>query len=334
MEKGYHFLRQHREDPKITRHAQAFDLLSQAVVYELSDVAPFFHDWEREREKVIPKRPPHDLLWSEWGYRHHDGTTYIDFLLGLFLKKTSRSHLESRWSAAAYDALDPLGSSEPLDNFDEFYLGEMFRYVKGGTSPAVPEMAPSRVHIDFGGFLFLLRNNGSQLRGTKVFSQAFAPYLFDGKKMDDDFLCAVEERAQLFGCDVDFLPLDSSSHQVRLPWIPFMAFGLLHCKNVVQEDHVPDARLQRQVQRAGNPPRVSYKTLRIQVPQTSHQKQSLDPGDDENGPKVRFHLCSGHFKNLQHARYKNKGWHWWPAHWRGSKDLGEVHKTYQLTPSV
>lgn len=29
-------------------------------------------------------------------------------------------------------------------------------------------------------------------------------------------------------------------------------------------------------------------------------------------------------------RFTVKGWHWWPAHWRGDVTLGTVHKDYQL----
>lgn len=112
-----------------------------------------------------------------------------------------------------------------------------------------------------------------------------------------------------------------------LPWPAFMALALLHCHNVVAEDVRPDEQTQRRVAKSGNPPRCTYKTLKLQIPQASRRHSSGESGSE---PATRFHLCRGHFKNLQHERFKSKGWHWWPAHWRGSPELGEVIKDYKL----
>jgi hypothetical protein len=123
---------------------------------------------------------------------------------------------------------------------------------------------------------------------------------------------------------------------VSVPWPPFMAFALLHCKNVVVDEHVPDEKTQRRARKAGNPPRVTYQTLRVEVPVASHRRQAIQPGDlEDSGPRVRFHLCAGHFKHLQSPRYVNKRGQlvWCPAHWKGAKELGEVHKNYQVVPS-
>jgi hypothetical protein len=117
---------------------------------------------------------------------------------------------------------------------------------------------------------------------------------------------------------------------VFFPWPPFMAFSLLHCRNVEAVAHEPTARERRQVERSGNPPRVTYKTLRIKLPEIEAGRRKPGHPDDEDARHVRFHLCRGHFKNLKHPRYKNPGWHWWPATWRGSRSLGEVVKRYKL----
>lgn len=114
-------------------------------------------------------------------------------------------------------------------------------------------------------------------------------------------------------------------------WPPFMAFSLLHCKNVVTDDRGPTEAFNKRVAKSGNPPRVTFKTISIRVPETvAFERQRSQPGDDHG---VRFHLCSGHFKNLKHPRFKNPGLHWWPAHWRGDADKGIVITDRKLIPA-
>ena len=45
---------------------------------------------------------------------------------------------------------------------------------------------------------------------------------------------------------------------------------------------------------------------------------------------MRYHKVRGHFKHLTHKKWKNPGWYWWPEHYRGDKNLGQVHKTYEV----
>lgn len=110
------------------------------------------------------------------------------------------------------------------------------------------------------------------------------------------------------------------------------AVSLLHCKNVVTETYTPDAVTLNRHKRAGNLPPVSYKTLRLTVPETVKSRAPGNGGADPDA-KARFHLCRGHFKMLKHPRYKTPGLHWWPAHWRGDPDAGYVEKDYKLTPA-
>jgi hypothetical protein len=119
-----------------------------------------------------------------------------------------------------------------------------------------------------------------------------------------------------------------------LPWPPFFAFALLHCKNIVTETHTPSEREQRQVARAGNPPRTSYKTLKIEVPRGREEAAGHDHAEGDGTPKRRFHICSGHFRRLQSDYFKGKKGQviWVQAHYRGSKSLGEVHTRFKLSP--
>ncbi len=116
-------------------------------------------------------------------------------------------------------------------------------------------------------------------------------------------------------------------------WPAFMAFSLLHCKNIAAEDNKPSKPRQKDRKRAGLPRLVTYKTLKIEVPRSVQARKSYE-GADDGEPKVRFHLCSGHFRELRSEKFVNKQGQlvWVPSHFRGSKDLGEVHKTYKLTP--
>jgi hypothetical protein len=118
-------------------------------------------------------------------------------------------------------------------------------------------------------------------------------------------------------------------HPMTVPWPPFMAFALLHCKNVTAETHRPEPAAVKHCQKYNVPARVTYRTLRLELPEESTPR-AAPAGQEPSGRKVRFHLVRGHFKNLQHERYKDKGWHWWPAHWKGSPDLGRVEKHYEL----
>ena len=120
--------------------------------------------------------------------------------------------------------------------------------------------------------------------------------------------------------------------QLTHPWPAFMACTLLHCKNIVTEDHVPDAAIQRKCVKQKSPPRITYKTLRVEVPRSVLARHNSDGQTDDAGPQVRFHLCSGHFRELRSDKFTNKRgqWVWVPAHWRGSMELGVIHKNYKL----
>jgi hypothetical protein len=318
--------------------------LHGAVVYELSDVIPLFGDWEREKDRAVPKRPPHPVVWAEWRYADYteDGLYGDDWTLAALiapLPEAFKADLlahpprplgEGGWVDANELAVGEQRFRDFLSVPKEYYLVHQFKRLdrsclnpagegrEGGRVLTFAErQARTRERInrpscDLGTFLWSQAPDGSAVRRYKLIRN-------DPSPLDSS---------------VFFLPILYSSGvrhwQCADPWPAFMAFALLHCKNVVTEEHVPDERLQRRVRKAGNPPRVTYKTLRLEVPATVHHRQGYAGGSEDDGPRVRFHLCRGHFKDLRHERYRVKGLHWWPAHWRGTKDLGEVHKTYKL----
>ena len=304
--------------------------LRKAVVYEISDVAPLFKDYFAESSKFAPRNPPFDAVWTEWAHPTDDGF----FRIGCLIQKTGNGEEWKEWLTEDDHArhsknwatwTDMLGSAT-----DDTVIWEarVFRYLEAFSEPKNEEDAAifkglnyllKKITADPGVFYFHLSADGSKI---SPFSVRFP----EGSGVDGIF--------RFIGWGPE--EKDICADPFILPWQPFMAFALLHCKNVVTEEHTPDAKTQRRAARAGNPPRVTYKTLRIEVP-ASVQRHGVYEGDEEDtGPKVRFHLCSGHLKYLTSERYKNKRgqWIWCPAHYKGSKELGEVHKRYALTPQT
>lgn len=110
------------------------------------------------------------------------------------------------------------------------------------------------------------------------------------------------------------------------------AMAALSCRNVVGVQYTPTAAECKAQRRAGNLEPVAYRTLRVEVPRAAgggHGDPDLvNPAD----PK-RLHVVRGHFKNLKDPKFKNPGWHWWPAHLRGSLEKGVVVKDYKLDAS-
>jgi hypothetical protein len=345
------------------RNLQDLADLCDCQVYEISDVVSLVEDYARDKDKALPRRPPHTRVWAEWRCRDatEDGQSYDAWTLGALVRplgEEARKLLVERPPApdgteALAETLGPAwGGPVSTEAFvaamapgRECYAVQMFKRLDGfrhdpknyqaqlgGASVSFEESdraireGLNKPACDIG-FLVWSHNND----GSGVYRHKFYPRVPEGA----DALEAA--RANTFF----FLRLagsfDYREHwQVVDPWPAFMAFALLHCKNVIAEDVVPAAKIQHQCRKHNRPPRITFKVLRIEVPKTAHARQSYEGGeDDDAGPRVRFHVCSGFFRHLQSDRYVNKKgqWVWVPAHWRGSKDLGEVNKRYQLTPN-
>jgi hypothetical protein len=304
--------------------------LSRAAVYELSAVAPLFDDWKRGQDQEVSKTPPHDILWAEWGYhlddRHDEEGTAYDWDVGALFWKVPcpREH---------DDVCDGFRNDKTRADFElacatgEFaYLSRMFRRLRQVSRPDLMPFPVGQLLGDPDQCLWVFGNGGCSVRSFGMSA------ITDEERARHKMTVEPEESPLALPGITARYPGDYDP--IFRPWPALMAFALLHCRNVVEEEHAPDEHIQRQCRRHGNPLRVTYKTLKIEVPRATHARQAYEPGDDQDtAPRVRFHLCSGHFKHLTHPRYKHPGLHWWPAHWRGSKDLGEVHKTYRLEPA-
>jgi hypothetical protein len=326
------------------RNLQELASLRACVVFEVSDVVPLIKDYARDKDKALPWRPTHDPVWAEWRCRDasEDGRFYDAWTLGVSIRclgEEMRKLLAQeppRWDgAAAFVAALAAGR--------EHYIVQMFKRLDAFCHDPNNHQAQTALEplsfeeseranreslntpaCDLGFFVWSHNPDGSG-----VYQHKFYPGIPEGagkleaaRSMSLFFL-------RLGGC------VNHLEHWgVINPWPAFMSFALLHCRNILAEDVVPGERIQRECKKHGRPPRITFKVLKLEVPQTAHVRRSYEGGEDDSGPKVRLHLCRGHFKHLQAERYTNKRGQliWCPMHLKGSKELGEVHKRYQLTP--
>jgi hypothetical protein len=284
------------------------------LVYEVTDVVKLFDSWQAEKDKKVPRRPPGDRVWCEW---------VADY------RSSANPEFNGQWEVGAEIWRHPEGADlgrvkdaatrDWMLQWDELWTTSLYHRFLPGQLTCPPGITAGMPLVGRSIFMTGLSDGGT----------AWDTTIYDLSSLDD-----LAKAYFPYGVGVTDVCSDESVNSgFAHPWPAFMAFALLHCKNVVAEDNEPGERIQRECRKHGRPPRVTYKTLKIEVPQATHKRQGYSEQED-GGPKVRFHLCSGHFKNLQHPRFKNKGWHWWPAHWRGSKELGEVRKTYKLQPAA
>lgn len=225
-----------------------------------------------------------------------------------------------------------LGVGVWMANGDKVTAGEnriyfMKNYCQMGSRVVEDFSFHNLVELKADGTSPLIKTNGKgdNLRGhfhlskpTEHGIEWMTPTTIDGLRMSTFGLPGVFE---------DFSERDIDLEIETTPWLTFSALALLGCRNVATEEHVVDPRKARRLAKQNRPPRVTYKTLHLIVP--SHLEKHA--GGDGTGPKQRMHWCRGHFKNLQHPRYKEvRGLHWWPGHWRGDVNLGRVEKRYSV----
>lgn len=283
----------------------------KSKVFVLDGVYDLLESYKEGKEKPIPKRPPFDNTWCEWTYRDE----FVDFRLGALIVLQN----VSQW----LDYVQP--NSEIRDkvisrsrDFDEMWVSMTFKKILRSDQP---ELRPGIIAVDPTQTLFFTRSSDHRLGALQIFPTA------DPRNNNDPFLY-LDYLQSLPNSDLTL----RSEYDPAFPWPPFMAFMLLSCKNVVTETTSPQPKEQRESAKHGRPCRKSYRVLKIRLPAMTKER-SGDCVDipTANDKSVRFHLCRGHFKNLQHERFKDKGWHWWPAHWRGSKALGIISKDYVLS---
>lgn len=318
------------------RDASLLHQLGTAVVFELSSVFPLFTDWETEKLKPIPKRPPALPLWAEWKRSEKLASGGLaNWTVGALIREASQGASDSvAWTGWEHDSdVASLFSA----GRDRYWVKQFQRLdsVSGPWDDCLGTYDRGEVSVSLGTFLCSVCPDGSGFASALTTPvgwdrETFARSL---EESTDPRVCeALLGLFSSFGLSVVVCPGygNPDGNSVIVPWPPFMAFSMLNCRNVATETHTPDERTQRRASQAGCPPRTSFKTLHLQVPQETHSSNGSHGDPTGDNPGVRFHLCRGHFKHLRNARYKNPGLYWWPAHWRGSPDAGTVHKRYEV----
>lgn len=113
-----------------------------------------------------------------------------------------------------------------------------------------------------------------------------------------------------------------------------MALALLNCKNVSTVATEPDRELNRNRRKAGLEPFVKFHTLRIETLGRKVRKPGQSAG--ERFDKA-WHLARGYFSHYTPEKplFGIEGLHgdfWIPSHVRGKKEVGVIHKDYQVEP--
>lgn len=276
------------------RHKGLYKILRNSHVYDLSNIVPLFEDWEKQRQTPIPKRPPGDLVWCEWDQQDPDGP--LIWRIGCSIQRVSLDEVRANGAKTGMPC---------KPEWEEACICMPF-YRLDGKADDKPKRT-GNVKASVGGILFCFSAGATIVE----------PHLYYSEDREPPFGLPFPDRQD--GTDGPMFYMAT--------WPAFMAFSLLHCKNVAVEDIKP-ARQTRHACNKGMPPKRTYHVLRLSVPQDAGIHGN--GGSLPTGRHMRFHLCRGHFKNLQHERFREKGWHWWPAHWRGAKSLGTVEKRYEL----
>jgi hypothetical protein len=313
-------IRRHGEQAFGKENLTRLKYLRESPVYELSHVAGLFDDWNRERIKRVPRRPPHDNLWAEWRIEYEGPVDFAgkrlkwDFTVGAFMYKT-----EIRTTADDSPDLRAV-----IEKSRYCYMTRMFRFMNG--MPVGIENQQDREYVrmilntptaDVDSHIWLLNEDGSELECLYLEHRQKAK-LFKGENLRLDQSCLGLSMMSL-------APGKRSCDKLCTPWPMWMCFSLLHCKNV-ETVQCTQARDTRRVVKSGNLPRCDYKVLRVKLPQFM---MARGPVSNSTCRTCRFHLRSGHFKNLTHPRYVGHddprgNWHWWPATWVGSAQAGIV----------
>lgn len=285
-------------------------VLRKCGVFDLSDSFEILLEIaESDKNCKVPKRPPFEATWMEW----------------------SRPNVIKRFSDGVVVNTHTTEGVVFLTEWKEWEIEESLaalinEYAK---EHELPEM------VNFVPVLYFERLNKRDIPGsTPIGVPIFANFMIVVGFTDDWLSCVSCGQSagtnQLFKTAATCYP-DVSGKVAELyakyVWPAILACALLNCKNISTETITP-APLRPRLIRQGHEPRKSYKVLRLELPAEIRPHGVTDSPESER--KMRFHLCRGHFKNLQHDRYKSKGWHWWPAHWKGSKSLGYAEKHYEL----
>jgi len=107
-----------------------------------------------------------------------------------------------------------------------------------------------------------------------------------------------------------------------------LAHSFIHCRNVEIVTDRPPAKVARKREKQDKHALV-YKTLKI----APVKRRALREDSEASGEKLRLHICRGHFKDYRDGKGlfgRYNGLFWWDMHVRGSSEMGEVRKDYEI----
>lgn len=302
---------------------RAFDILP---VYEVSSIVTLFDDWHREKKKKIPRNPPHDMMWVEYRLvtKEEGSPLSLDMTIGAVLQKMDA--LDA--SACGEDIQEIVRGAESCWYSQSFRCVNKVHGVTTGKEAGLKQLyGKPTAEVDYN--YWVLKDGGTSLGGL---------YLSDSQKFKHPMAqrsdIVIDGERLVLGCPVltSIRGTEGSVDRNWTPWPMWMAFALLHCRNVKTEEVIPDATIQRRCLQHGAPLRVSHRVLKIEVPQSSASRGNVPLG---TGKTPRGNICPGHFKHLTHERFTEKKgqWVWWNAHWRGDKDDPAPSPVRRLVPS-
>jgi len=326
-----------------------FRWLKQCQVYDLSSIMDLLPDWEREKEKPIPRRPPHDNLWAEWPIRFEaalsslltggkESDTFrakLDWRIGTALFKTDRDEINKyREKNSPVETPD---ARRVIDEAEALYTAVHYRFISNAPKGTFYNRSNEPLSGDFlmmdaGHYLWGLKDGGRQIECLtyKESERSVKPFgdMSRAEKLEYNQLSMFLPRL------VDFHlagPGSDTTQEAFLAWPMFFAFSLLHCRNIVTETVAPDEGLNRKLAKHHEPPRCSFRVLKIEVPHGRTHAAGTARG---TGLRKRFHLCSGHFRELRSEQFVNKRGQfvWVTEHNRGDAGLGTVTGRRVLTP--
>lgn len=115
-----------------------------------------------------------------------------------------------------------------------------------------------------------------------------------------------------------------------LPCLQAMMFMSMHARSVQKVEQQSPRHERRQAEHAGHPPLTKFYVLEIRgVGQ--HHTRAVSVG---TSGERSFHICRGHRRKYTEDGPlfgKYVGVFWIASHTRGSKDVGEIKKTYSVT---
>lgn len=136
---------------------------------------------------------------------------------------------------------------------------------------------------------------------------------------------------QIFGGDgLMQMPTEVAKESATLAYPIMYATSLLHCKNIELRDKKYSRQVLRQAARKGQE-LIKYKELVIEP--FKKQVRAETAGTNESEIHRALHICRGHFATYSEERPlfgKHTGTFWKPMHVRGSKEYGEVRKSYRV----